>query len=209
MSSHLDLKEAIARRDLSEIAKLVNRPDVIRSWPDDDMKPLAYAAKYGDVATVEELLRHGIDVNETEQDGQTALLVAASSDREDTAKVLLDNGARADCVYMDRDDLDPLIIAAKLGSNRVLKLLIERGSSVSRSTKQGLTALMAASIQEDRPETIDMLIEAGADPNQKTIGEWSALDYALAYRRDQAAKRLQAYGAIAISETPYPVILRG
>jgi ankyrin repeat protein len=122
VSSHLDLKDAIARRDLSEIAKLVNHRDVIRSWPDDDMKPLAYAAKYGDVATVEELLRHGVDVNETEQDGQTALLVAASADREDTAKVLLDNGARADCAYTDRDDLDPLIIAAKLGSNRVLKL---------------------------------------------------------------------------------------
>jgi ankyrin repeat protein len=68
---------------------------------------------------------------------------------------------------------------------------------------------MAASILEDRPETIDVLIEAGADPNQKTIGEWNALDYALAYRRGQAAKRLQAYGAIAIAETPYPVIRRG
>lgn len=54
---------------------------------------LCLAARRGDVDTLRELLKHGLDVDSEDHDGATALRVALSEGQADAARFLVMNGA--------------------------------------------------------------------------------------------------------------------
>ncbi len=62
---------------------------------DDDLQlpELVYWASLGDVAQVEQLLAEGIDPNQTDDEGYTALQAAAENDHLEIVKLLLSKGA--------------------------------------------------------------------------------------------------------------------
>lgn len=62
---------------------------------DDDLQlpELVYWASLGDVEQVEQLLAEGIDPNQTDHEGYTALQAAAENDHLDVVKLLVSKGA--------------------------------------------------------------------------------------------------------------------
>lgn len=62
---------------------------------DDDLQlpELVYWASLGDVEQVEQLLAEGIDPNQTDDEGYTALQAAAENDHLDVVKLLVSKGA--------------------------------------------------------------------------------------------------------------------
>lgn len=62
---------------------------------DDDLQlpELVYWASLGDVAQVEQLLAEGIDPNQSDEEGYSALQAAAENDHLDVVKLLLSKGA--------------------------------------------------------------------------------------------------------------------
>ena len=65
--------------------------------PDDDeelhLPELVYWASLGDVEQVEELLEDGIDPNQTDEEGYSALQAAAENDNLAVVKLLVSKGA--------------------------------------------------------------------------------------------------------------------
>lgn len=65
--------------------------------PEDDeelhLPELVYWASLGEVDEVEKLLEQGIDVNQTDDEGYSALQAAAENDHLDVVKLLVANGA--------------------------------------------------------------------------------------------------------------------
>ncbi len=96
--------------------------------------PLLLAAKNGDDAMIETLLKGGADPNQATTNGTSPLMFAAASGNVAAVKVLLDKGA--DIAAKERAMGEtPLMFAAANGRVDVVKLLIDRGADVKAATK--------------------------------------------------------------------------
>jgi hypothetical protein len=115
------------------------------------------AAKYGRVEEVRSLLRHRIDVNALDANGQPALARAADAR---TASALLDAGANPDAP--DKDGYTPLMLAAAEGRADVVRLLIARHARLDvREPGQHRTAV-AIALANDHADIAQILRDAGA-----------------------------------------------
>jgi ankyrin repeat protein len=111
----------------------------------------------------------------------TALIYASRSGSIDAARVLLDAGA--DVNQVTRYGWSPLLAATQNRNYRLAKFLIERGADVNIANKGGWTPLYLATDNRnleggdyptrapdmDHLEFIELLLDAGADPNARLI----------------------------------------
>ena len=88
------------------------------------------AARYGDIAKVEEFLESGVDVNTMDGTGQTALCYAAQ--HGDKEMVLLLLAYDADVNYKD-GRATPLCFAAEMGNVDVVDILLSRGADIAQA----------------------------------------------------------------------------
>ena len=155
---------------------------------------LADAAKSGDMAQVGKLLAGGINANEAQIDGTTALHWAAQRDDLAMAQALLKAGANAD--QRNRTDAKPLQLAALNGSAAMLKLLIEAGADANAlQTTSGDTALMIAA-RTGIPAAVNVLLDAGANINaRESWGGTTALMWAVNEGHNEVVSVLLKRGA--------------
>lgn len=116
------------------------------------------AARGGD-AELKALLNRGVNINATDEDGETALMEAADSRNAETVRVLIANGANVNAA--DEDGETALMIAADEGNAEVVRLLIEAGANVNARDEDGETALDKA-IDERNHQVAEQLRAAGA-----------------------------------------------
>jgi ankyrin repeat protein len=155
---------------------------------------VAEAAKAGDHEAVRALLKQGMDVNEAEGDGMTALHWAARKGDVELAQMLLYAGANARAMTR-LGAYTPIILASQNGNAALIDLLIKAGADPKAPTTSGTTPLMLASAS-GHADAVRVLLAAGADPNAKESarGE-TALMFAATYNRVDAMKALIAGGA--------------
>ncbi len=91
--------------------------------------------------SVRALLDAGARVDETDDDGITALSWAAISNRVELARLLIQRGA--DVNHVDKKGMTPLLYAASIdfGDSAMTELLLKSGAEANARTPQGLTAL--------------------------------------------------------------------
>ncbi|KAL5329594.1 hypothetical protein ACEPPN_003108 [Leptodophora sp. 'Broadleaf-Isolate-01'] len=174
-------------------------------------------AHAGTFECVEALLRHGADINASNDFDQTALHAAASNGHESLLRFLIEKGA--DCQAGDRFNCTPLHNAARKGHVGVVIHLLASGAYVDSSAVYEGTALHisagkghvtvaslllagAADVNSmDRscrtplhcaserqcPEMIRMLLKANAHVNTMTTRGFTSLSYALG--RDDWSRR--------------------
>jgi ankyrin repeat protein len=148
----------------------------------------------GDREAVKALLKKGLDVNEAQGDGTTALHWAAIKGDAELAQMLIFAGANVRATTRI-GAYTPLYLAAKGGHSGVVAALLTAGADAKAVTSNGTTPLMIAAAAGDT-KSITSLIENGADINAKdgAKGE-TPLIFAAGFDRTEAVKLLLARGA--------------
>jgi len=104
-------------------------------------KSIVEAARLGDVASIQEFLDVGEDVNQTSL-GSTALHYAVFYNHFESARLLIDNYADIDA--QNDLGLTPLHWAVDRGHTAVVKLLLEHGASLEIPDRLGFSVLHKA-----------------------------------------------------------------
>lgn len=120
---------------------------------------LIKAAREDQIAIVQGLLSNGADVNVKDEDGNTALIIAAIFGHNTIAQILLANGA--DVNAKDNDGKTALMWAAFNGQTAIVRLLLSTGADVNIKDNFGKTALMKAD-SSGNTDIVKLLKNAGA-----------------------------------------------
>jgi ankyrin repeat protein len=145
--------------------------DSIHYVSGDNDYNLIVASYKGDYSIVEELLKKGVNVNTTLEDGTTPLIYAAQGGQLSIIKLLINNGAEID--YVPHTVSTALITAVKFKQHEIVKYLIEKGASVNLQNDAGQTPLIYAAYVGDsilcdillsHGGKLDIKDESGIDP---------------------------------------------
>lgn len=137
-----------------------------------ELPALVRAAARGDVDEAAELLRTGIDPDQADDDGWTALHAAAVFNHLQIVRDLLHAGA--DVEARDKGGFTPLLNAAQANVEVVNALLLDTGVEVDARDFSGGTALMDAA-EAGSAACVALLLQAGADPLLSCDGETAAM----------------------------------
>jgi ankyrin repeat protein len=175
------LMGAVAAGDDETVAALLENgaaPDQ-STW--DGLSPLMMAAQKNRSETLFDLFAQaGADLNRGNNQGMTALMVAAATSNTQAVGKLL--ALSADLTLEDRDGLTPLFHAVQFGDEdedglETLDLLLSAGSDVEKKDAGGATPLMHAALR-GKPEMVKRLLDAGAQIDAKDVVGWTAFHFA-------------------------------
>jgi ankyrin repeat protein len=139
--------------------------------------PLLDAIRRNDVASVARLLNAGADLRSIDETGTTMLMYAALYAGPEVIDTLVARGA--DVNATNHAGSTALMYGVWSAAN--VKTLVARGANVHARAKNGATALVAAA-RQGRPESMKILLVAGADPKSTDADRLALLDAAYANR---------------------------
>lgn len=159
--------QSIRNNDLGALRSLIEKYGT-DSKDARGQTPLMFAAAFGSMEAMMQLITRGADAKAESEAGVTALHLCTGDFNK--VRVLLDHGA--DVNKTSRLGRTPLLVAAgTYGTLQTVKLLLEKGASVNVVDNAGFTPLNAAA-NLDNADVAKLLIEKGADLNAKTsIGQ--------------------------------------
>ena len=141
------------------------------------------AASNGALERVQLLLRQGVDKDQADSGGYTALWRAACSGYLTTVQCLIEEGA--DMEKGNNWGRTPLITASFRGHVNVVRYLLEQGADRDKADEDGETPLHDAA-QAGNLETAMLLMSYGADLNARTNGGHLPIDRAQTEEMRQA-----------------------
>ena len=97
---------------------------------------------------VQSYIKNGADVDYADEDGDTLLLHAASSNDFELTKALIDNGAEIN--YSNTDGSTAMHYAVQYGDSKLIELLIAAGADPSTKDNQGYSAMDYARQSDDK-----------------------------------------------------------
>ena len=163
--------------------------------------PLADAVMRGDSAGLRVLLKQGVDVNEVQGDGMTALHWAASRGNLAATRMLVSAGARLDPVTRN-GNYTPLHLAAQNGRAETVTALLAAGANVNAATSSGGASALHFAASSGDAATIDALVDKGASVNVREAAfSQTPLMWAAAANRVSAITALVKRGADIEAET--------
>lgn len=177
---------------------LADVPDQLMTQPEElDNESRLLEAARGNIDEVKRLLSTGTDVNTTDDQGITPLMMAAMGDAVDVARLLINSHAGLDLA--DILGMTALHHAAALGSTSVAEALIIAGANVNAAAEirhgvweqvcacpchedqsQGETALHFAA-RNGHSKTVSLLLKSRADIHAQTLYSETPKDYTLKY----------------------------
>jgi ankyrin repeat protein len=133
-------------------------PEEPRSAAGQEVADPAAAAR---LEKVRQSLEQGLDVNQADADGRTALMMAAFEGYTEVVELLLNSGAEVD--HRDGAGRTAVMYASSGPFPQTVELLIQSGAQVNRiDTAEGWTALMVAAAEGHQP-VVEVLLRHGAD----------------------------------------------
>ncbi|MCW3050964.1 MAG: hypothetical protein JWN14_134 [Chthonomonadales bacterium] len=144
------------------------------------------------VLLVKALLDGGATVNLADAGGNTPLMWAVLSKKQQTVRLLLEKGA--DVNAKNRLGLTPLYCAAIESDLSLARLLLARGAVANAKTTDGITALHTAALG-GQTEMVRLLCESGGDLNARQWDGETPLDLAARSRHNDCVDLLLARGA--------------
>ncbi|WP_439182019.1 ankyrin repeat domain-containing protein [Carboxylicivirga taeanensis] len=134
------------------------------------------AALEGDLEKVKEAISSGVDVNATDDNQHSALMLAAYNGHHHIISVLLEKGAKVDAV--DGVNRTALMFASTGPFTQAVETLIQAGANLNAtdSEEQWTPVMMAAS--EGQLDVVKLLVAHGADLSMVDVDGESSLDFA-------------------------------
>jgi ankyrin repeat protein len=201
------LTKAVKANDVQAVRALVKSGADVNAKSGDGSTPLLWAANNGSVEIARILIASKAVVDTANDFGVTPLLQASRVGDSAMVDLLLRSGANPAKAHPEGET--PLLAASRSGSVPAVRLLLTRGVDVNHAESfQKTTALMWAAA-EGHIDVVDVLIEAGADPNRQghittltdrnnadhPTGGFTALMFAARAGNDALVRRLIAKGA--------------
>ena len=176
------------------------------------------AIKSDDASTIQRLLTRGFDVNTVDSQGQPGLLVALREPSLQVASLLIDSpqvnlnavNTQGESPLMlaaikghfdlaqkmvkkgadiNKTGWTPLHYAASTGQLKMIGFLLEQNAYIDAESPNGTTPLMMASLYAS-PESVQLLLDQGADPLLKNEQGLTALQFAERGKRVDAVALL-------------------
>jgi hypothetical protein len=171
--------------------------------------PIIAAARRGDSAAVQSLLRQGASADTADSQGMTALHYASYRGDIATVRVLLRGGASP--LVRDGEGITALEATAFDGYSEVARLLLRGGAKVNAADHAGLTALHVTSAG-GHEDFVKLLLAAGADPSLRSADGRTAAQFAdkagashcAALLRESLARTSRRAGSIQGSQPEPP-----
>ena len=138
--------------------------------------PLHLATKFQQLASVQVLLKHDINVNIPDLFGQTALHSAVFVGNKNIADILIASGAFIDAT-LPCTHWAPLHLASSLGHFEIVKLLLEHDVTKDLQDNNGMAALHLAA-KYNASEIVKLLVESAADKEVRDAKGWRPLHFA-------------------------------
>jgi ankyrin repeat protein len=186
--SYDDFFSAIARNDSDVVTELVTHgldPNTLNA---KGAHPLNLAVRAGSFKVIDALLATpGIDVNVLTEQGESPLMLAALAGNTDVCQKLIDKGAD-----INKPGWTALHYAATSGNVAIIKMLLEHHAYIDTQSPNGSTPLMMAA-KYGTADAVRALLDGGADPMVKNSLDLTALDFADANNRTDAAALIGAY----------------
>ena len=205
-----------------QIRGLLNLLESLGELEEEPLSPLFDAVGRGDLRKLNQLLKHGTDINSTLPDGTTPLMRAAENGQNEIVQELIKLGA--DINQQKKDTFSAFLIACFLDHDDVVKTLAKHGADVnaayeigsSQGSSGNQTALTVAAARGNSPMCA-LLLKLGADLNVVSDSGYTPLMWSLANGSSEDAAALllkaganpdpDAESRITISTSTTPLIL--
>lgn len=154
------------------VQSAVNKSKVKKGTSTKNARAIFEAVRKGDFNAMKRL-GEGADVDHyKDEDGRTALILAAIEGRTEMVEWLLDHGAAVN--FQDTDEDTALIWASNNGNSAVMQTLLNYNADVHIYDSAGDNALLAASIN-GQTKCVQYLLHAKADPDARDSYRGTAL----------------------------------
>lgn len=144
------------------------------------------SAKNGDLQSAQSLIKKDIDLNTTDNDGYTALHLAAANNYTEIVSLLINAGIKVDTP--SKDNTTPLMSAAQKGHSEIVSQLLTEGAQPERKDDENRSPLILA-IEGNHVDSVAAL--APYSRNQLD----TALLYASSQGKYQVIETLTSAGA--------------
>ncbi|XP_076440202.1 E3 ubiquitin-protein ligase MIB1-like [Babylonia areolata] len=192
-----ELVKAAANGDGSKVDEILQRPESDVNGVFAGHTALQAASQNGHIEVIKVLIKHSVNMEVEDKDGDRAVHHAAFGDEPAVIEMLHRGGA--DLNARNKRRQTPLHIGVNKGHIGVVRALLDLGSHPSLQDSEGDTALHDA-ISKKRDDMIALLLEHSADITITNNNGFNALHHA-ALRGNPSAMR------ILLSKLPRPWIV--
>ncbi|KAL9094308.1 MAG: hypothetical protein Q9165_003449 [Trypethelium subeluteriae] len=167
---------------------------ICRYLHEPQMDSLRLAALLGHKTMLEGILQshQRCDIDESDENGQTALIWASTFGFHEAVQLLLNNGANVNA--KGGSDGSALHAASSYGHEMVVKTLLNQGADINARKAPLGSALQAASAYGEE-KMVKLLLDQGVDFNAQRGNDDSALHTASLYGQKKVVKTLLEHGA--------------